>query len=150
MIQNYTENYTTSNNCNTIGLFPMVGDLLHAGHLTALQEAREHCDYLIVALNADPTIDNPAKSKPVESLYERYTRLAACKYVDKVIPYCGEQDLMLLLMTTHYDIRFIGADHISDWTGRDYEKEENIAHYTIERSHALSSTELKNRIKNNK
>lgn len=91
-----------------VGLFPLVGDLLHTGHLCALKEAKEHCDYLIVALNVLP--DNKS---PIESVYERFVRLDSCKYVDKIIPYQGEKDLLLLINTLNYNIRFIGNDHIT-------------------------------------
>lgn len=131
-----------------VGIFPMVADLLHVGHLTALKYAKQHCDKLIVALNCDPTVDNPAKHKPVETVYERYVRLMTCKYVDEVIPYIGEKDLLLLLQTTEYDIRFIGEDHLdSDWTGKEYEHKVGKKFVAVPRDHTASSTELKQRMK---
>lgn len=131
-----------------IGLFPMVADLLHVGHLKALEYAKKHCDYLIVALNCDPTIDNPNKHKPIESVYERYVRLDSTKYVDKIIPYCGEFDLLLLLKTTQYDVRFIGEDHKDDWTGKKYEESVGIDAVIVPRQHNESSTNLRERIDN--
>lgn len=128
-----------------IGIFPMVGDLLHTGHIKALEYAKSKCDYLITAMNCDPTIDNPNKNKPIESVYERFTRLDSCKYIDKVIPYVGEKDLLLLLQTTNYNIRFIGADHKGGYTGDDYEKEKGIEVVVIPRPHNESSTNLRQR-----
>lgn len=129
-----------------IGLFPMVGDLLHPGHLKALEEAKKYCTKLIVALNVDPTIDNKDKEKPIETVYERYVRLQSCKYVDEIIPYIGEKDLELLIRTTDYNIRFIGADHKEHWTGKEYEDEHNINAIVLSRDHNLSSTLLRNRL----
>lgn len=129
-----------------IGIFPMVGDLLHVGHLHAIEQAHKQCDTLIVALNVDPTIDNPNKNKPIETAYERWYRITSTHLVHKVIPYCGENDLELLLMTVKHDIRFIGADHKDNWTGKEYEESHGIKTIVLERSHNESSTELRNRI----
>lgn len=124
-----------------VGLFPMVADLLHAGHLLALEEAKKHCDYLIVAFNTKPD-----GKEPIESVYERYCRLKSCKYVNEVIPYAGEKDLELICSTIDYNIRFIGDDH-NTWTGKSIEEKREIIPYQIKRSyHNLSSTELKKRI----
>lgn len=128
-----------------IGLFPMVGDLLHIGHLAALKEAKDHCHHLIVALNVLP--DN---KQPVESPYERYMRLASCEFVDEIIPYAGEQDLLLLINTLDYDVRFIGQDHYNDWTGKEIEYNRGIEVYEIKRIPGVSSTDLKKRIKEQK
>lgn len=129
-----------------IGMFPMVGDLLHVGHIAALAEAKRHCNFLIVALNCNPC-DNKSKHKPVESVYERYRRIASLECVDCVIPYEGENDLKLLLQTTHYDVRFVGSDHAWDeWTGRQYERDNNIAYVLIPREHGLSSSNLRQRV----
>lgn len=131
-----------------VGIFPMVADLLHAGHLKAIEQAKKCCDYLIVALNCDPTWDTSSKNKPIERVYERYVRLDSNKYVDKVIPYSGEEDLLFLLQTTDYQVRFIGSDHKDNWTGKLYEDEHGIDAVHIERSHNLSSTSLRERILN--
>ena len=130
------------------GMFPMVGDLLHLGHLYSLKVAKKCCEKLIVALNVDPTVDNPNKNKPVESPYERWFRLDSCKYVDEIIPYCGEEDLIRVLTTTYYDVRFVGDDHMDNWTGKDYEDEVGIENLIISRRHGESSTSLKDRIVN--
>lgn len=134
-------------NLGKVGMFPMVGDLLHTGHLKALEQAKEYCDYLIVAMNVNPTIDNPNKQKPIETVYERFTRLQACKYVDEVIPYEGEEDLLNLLKSTDYNIRFIGADHKDGWTGAEYEEKMGIIPYVISREHGYSSTKLREKLR---
>ncbi len=72
-------------------------DLLHAGHIVMLKEAKENCDYLIVGLQTDPSIDRQEKNQPVQSVYERYMQLQAVKYVDEIIPYDTEQSLIDLL-----------------------------------------------------
>lgn len=129
-----------------IGIFPMVGDLLHVGHITALEEAKRHCNFLIVALNCNPC-DDKKKHKPVESVYERYRRIASLECVDCVIPYEGEADLLLLLQTTHYDVRFVGEDHKDKlWTGYGYEQKHDIAYEYISREHSASSSNLRQRV----
>lgn len=86
-------------------------DLLHAGHIVMLKEAKSKCDYLIVGLQTDPSIDRQHKNQPVQSVYERYIQLKAVKYVDEIIPYDTEQSLRDLLMSTPIDIRFVGDDY---------------------------------------
>jgi len=84
-------------------------DLFHAGHVTMLKMEKKLCDYLIVALQVDPTIDRPStKNKPVQSVYERYVQLQACKYVDEILVYLTEEDLANLIMTHTMHIRFLG------------------------------------------
>lgn len=131
-----------------VGIFPMVGDLLHVGHVRALERAKQVYNKLIVVMNCAPQRNNPTKNAPVESIYERYTRLKAIGVVDDVIPYEGEPDLELLLQTTEYDVRFIGEDHLKagTWTGSDFEQEQGIPPYVISRKHNMSSTSLRERI----
>jgi glycerol-3-phosphate cytidylyltransferase len=125
-----------------VGLFPMCGDLLHAGHIIALQEARARCDYLIVALNT-----HPDGKEPVQSVFERYIQLFNVEHVDEVIPYQGRKDMEMLAAVLNYDVRFLGSDYIDkDWDGKEQEEKRGIKPYFIERDHGLSSTELKNRI----
>ena len=76
-------------NCSTF-------DLFHAGHVAMLKEEKRHCDYLIAAIQADPTIDRPEKNKPIQSIYERYVQVAGCKYVDEILVYSSEEDLLNL------------------------------------------------------
>lgn len=118
-------------------------DLLHAGHIVMLQEAKSNCDYLIVGLQTDPTIDRNEKNKPIQSVYERFVQLNAVKYVDEIIPYDTEQSLMDLLQSQKIDIRFVGEEYReSKLTGRDLIK----LHYTSRR-HSFSSTNLRKRVK---
>ena len=131
----------------SIGIFPMVADLLHTGHLLALERAHVYCDKLIVALNVDPTVDTPNKNKPIESVFERYTRLRSCKFVDQIIPYSGEADLLLLLQTTPHSVRFVGMDHKDmPFTGDEFERNIRVLHVYIPRCHNISSTELRQRV----
>lgn len=120
-------------------------DLLHAGHIAMLREARSVCDYLIVGLQTDPSIDG-RKPKPVQTSYERYLQLAGCKYVDKIIPYDTEADLLNLLTTMPIDIRIIGEEYkTAMFTGWDLPIE---VHFN-KRGHTWSGTELKQRVVNN-
>ena len=94
-------------------------DLLHAGHIVMLKEAKENCDYLIVGLQTDPSIDRQEKNQPVQSVYERYMQLQAVKYVDEIIPYDTEQSLIDLLESTEIHLRFVGEDYVErDFTGK--------------------------------
>lgn len=125
-----------------IGFYPVVGDLLHAGHILALEEAKQHCDYLIVGLNCTPDGKNP-----VQSAYERYIQLRAVKYVDEIVPYCGRKDMELLVASLPYDIRFLGDDYRGkSWDGKELEDQLGKKVHFLSRKHALSSTELKQRI----
>ena len=131
-----------------IGFTAGAFDLLHAGHVLMLQEAAEACDYLVVGLHTDPTIDRPdAKNKPIQSVYERYVQLKALSVVDEIIPYDTEEDLLTLLGTAKIDIRIIGEDYVNkDFTG----KELPIPVYYNRRKHSLSTSELRKRIKDAK
>ena len=121
-------------------------DLLHAGHLIMLKEVRAQCDYLIVGLHTDPSIDRPEKHKPIETVEERKMRLQACKYVDKIITYDTEADLYNLLKELKPDIRFLGEDHRGkNFTGDDLP----IKIVYNSRNHNYSSSNLRERIKNN-
>jgi len=116
-------------------------DLLHAGHIAMLREAKSVCDYLIVGLQTDPSLDG-RKPKPVQTSYERYVQLSGCKYVDQIIPYDTEADLKNLLFTLPIDVRIIGAEYqFEDYTGKGLHE----IHYN-KRNHSWSSTALKERI----
>lgn len=120
-------------------------DLLHAGHVLMLKECKSQCDYLIVGLHTDPTIDRPQKNKPVESVEERKIRLQGCRYVDKIITYDTEGDLYNLLKELNPDIRFIGAD----WKGKHFTGDDlPIKVIFNSRDHNFSSSNLRDRIKN--
>lgn len=119
-------------------------DLCHAGHVRMLKEAKEQCDFLIVAVQTDPTIDRPdTKNKPVQTIEERLDMMNAIKYVDQVLVYETEADLLELLKTQHVDIRIIGAD----WKGKPFTGHElPIEIYFNSRDHGLSTSELRRRV----
>jgi len=123
-------------------------DLFHAGHVTMLKMEKQLCDYLIVALQVDPTVDRPGiKNKPTQSIYERYVQLQACKYVDEILVYSTEYDLLQLLMTQKIDIRFLSEEYLNrDFTGKQYCIQNGIELYYHKRQHDYSSTELRNRV----
>ena len=113
-------------------------DLLHAGHIVMLKEAKDNCDYLIVGLQTDPSIDR----QPVQSVYERYMQLQAVKYVDEIIPYDTEQSLIDLLESTEIHLRFVGEDYVErDFTGKGLHE----IYYT-NRQHSFSSSGLRKRV----
>jgi glycerol-3-phosphate cytidylyltransferase len=119
-------------------------DLFHAGHLLMLEEAKKQCDYLIVGLQTDPTIDRPKeKNKPVQSVFERFIQLEACKYVDKVIPYATEKELIDILLSYHIDVRILGEEYQEkDFTGMEL----GMEFYFNQRKHSFSTTELRQRV----
>lgn len=119
-------------------------DLFHAGHVLMLAEAKLQCDYLIVGLQTDPTIDRPEKNKPVQSIFERFVQVEGCKHVDMIIPYATEADLLNILRSIHIDVRILGEEYQNKaFTGEDLD----IEIYFNKRSHAFSTTELRERIK---
>jgi glycerol-3-phosphate cytidylyltransferase len=124
-------------------------DLCHAGHVSMLKEAKNHCDYLIVGLQNDPTLDRPCKNRPVQTIVERYIQLEAIKYVDEIIPYNTENDLRDLLSMLPIDIRILGDEYRDkDFTGRDICVRRNIEFYFNSREHSFSSTDLRRRVMN--
>ena len=118
-------------------------DLLHTGHILMLEECRKTCQELIVGLQTDPTIDRPkTKNSPVHSMFERYIQLAAVRYVDKIIPYDTEHDLVNMLKSFNPDIRYVGMDYLDkDFTGKDL-----VPITYISRTHDYSTSELRARI----
>jgi len=123
-------------------------DLFHAGHVTMLKMEKELCDYLKVALQVDPTIDRPGvKNKPVQSAYERYVQLQGCKYVDEILVYETESDLLNLIQTQRINIRFLSEEYKDrDFTGKQYCIDNGIELFFHLRRHQYSSTELRNRV----
>ena len=130
-----------------IGFTCSTFDLLHAGHILMLAEAKSICDYLIVALQSDPTIDRPkVKNKPVQSIVERHVQLEAVKFVDEIIVYNTEKDLEDLLMFLPITIRIIGEEYRDkDFTGKTICEERGIKIFYNSRKHRFSSTELRKR-----
>jgi len=123
-------------------------DLFHAGHVTMLKMEKQLCDHLIVALQVDPTIDRPGtKNKPVQSVYERYVQLQGCKYIDEILVYQTEEDLLNLIQTQKIHIRFLSEEYKDrDFTGKQYCIDHGIELYFHLRKHKYSSTELRNRV----
>lgn len=119
-------------------------DLFHAGHVLMLKEAKQHCDWLIVGLQTDPTIDRPdTKNKPIQSVYERQIQLQGCRYVDEIIVYETEKDLKDMLLSLPINIRIIGDEYMGkQFTGHDLE----IEMYYNSRKHSFSTTELRHRV----
>ena len=122
-------------------------DLLHAGHILMLKEAKSVCDYLICGLHVDPQVERPNKNQPIQSLVERHTQLSSVEYVDEIIPYNLEKDLHDILLGYQIDVRIIGADYKGiDFSGKDICKNKGIEIIYNQRSHNFSSTELRQRI----
>ena len=134
-------------NSKIIGFSCSTFDLLHAGHILMLNEAKQQCDYLIVGLQTNPAIDRPdTKNKPVQSIVERYVQLNAVKFVDEIIVYETERDLEDLLMFLPLNVRFIGEEyHGKDFTGKQICVDRNIDIIYNSRTHRFSSTELRQR-----
>ena len=119
-------------------------DLFHAGHIMMLKEAKSVCDYLIVGLQTDPTIDRPEKNKPIQSVVERFIQLESCKYVDEVVVYATEKDLLDILYSYPINIRIVGEEYRDkDFTGKNLE---HIEMYYNSRKHSFSTTELRGRV----
>jgi glycerol-3-phosphate cytidylyltransferase len=119
-------------------------DLFHAGHVMMLKEAKTKCDYLIVGLMIDPTVDRPGvKNKPVQTVLERFIQVKACSYVDEIIPYGTEKELMDILTSYPIDVRIIGEEYRDkQFTGYNLP----IAVYFNSRQHSFSTTELRQRV----
>ena len=132
-------------NKTKIGFTCSCFDLLHAGHILMLKDAKEQCDYLIVGLQTDPTIDRPEKNKPIQSYEERYIQLEAVKYVDEIIKYETEKDLYELLYDMMPDVRILGTDYEGKYfTGVEFD----IPIYYHKRNHSYSTSSLREKIKN--
>ena len=130
-----------------IGFTASAFDLLHAGHVLMLEDAKKQCDYLIVGLQTDPSQDRKEKSKPAQTVIERYLQLRACKFVDEIIPYSTEQDLEDLLAGMHIDIRILGVEYRDNgFTGSEICKTRDIEIYFNERDHRFSSSGLRQHI----
>jgi len=130
-----------------VGFTASAFDLLHAGHVQMLREAKEQCDYLICGLQVDPTVDRPNKNKPIQTVVERYTQLKAVGYVDEIIPYASEEDLEDILSMYHIDVRILGEEYREhDFTGKDICKKRSINLYFNKRDHRFSSSDLRRRV----
>ena len=130
-------------NKGTIGFTCSCFDLLHAGHILMLKDAKEQCDYLIVGLQTDPTLDRPEKNKPIQSFEERKIQLEAVKYVDEILKYNTEKELFEILRMLRPDVRILGSDYEGKYfTGTEL----NIPIYYHKRNHNYSSSNLRKKI----
>ena len=130
-----------------IGFTCSTFDLLHAGHVMMLREAKAQCDYLICGLQVDPTLDRAEKNAPIQSIVEREAQLAAIKYVDEVIIYCTEADLCDIINMYPIDIRILGEEYRDrDFTGKDECKKRGIQLHFNKREHRFSTSDLRKRV----
>ena len=130
-----------------VGITFSTFDLFHAGHVKMLEEAKSKCDYLIVGLQLDPSIDRPKKNKPTQSIIERYVQLRGCKYIDEIIPYVSENDLIDILSSFKIDLRIIGEEYKDKvFTGKDYCVNNGIEIYYNKREHRFSSSNLRKQV----
>ena len=130
-----------------IGLTASTFDLLHAGHVSMLREAKSQCDYLIAALQVDPSLDRSDKNPPVQTIVERQAQLHAVKYIDEVIVYCTERDLLDIINMYPIDVRILGEEYrLKDFTGKDECRNRGIQIYFNKRDHHFSSSDLRKRV----
>ena len=133
-----------------VGFTASAFDLLHAGHIQMLREAKEQCDYLIVGLQLDPALVRENKNSPIQTVVERYTQLHAVSYVDEIIPYVSERDLEDILTMYHIDVRILGEEYRDkDFTGKDICRKRGIQLYFNKRDHRFSSSDLRKRVADN-
>ena len=130
-----------------IGFTCSTFDLLHAGHIEMLREAKSACDHLIVGLQVDPSIDREEKNPPIQSLVERYAQLSAVKYVDEIVPYQTETDLQDILTMYPINIRILGEEYRTrDFTGKEICKSRDIQIHFNKRDHRFSTSDLRKRV----
>ncbi len=130
-------------NKGRVGFTCSTFDLFHAGHIIMLEEAKQVCDHLIVGIQTDPTIDRPFKNKPVQSVFERYTQVKACRFVDEIVVYATEAELKDILLAYPIDVRILGEEYQGkEFTGHDIPME----FYFNKRRHSFSSSSLRDRV----
>ena len=133
---------------NKVGITFSTFDLLHAGHVQMLREAKEQCDYLICGLQLDPSVARKEQNSPVHSIVERYTQLAAVKYVDEIIPYVAEKDVEDILTMYEIDVRILGEEYKDKpFTGYEICKKRGIDLYYNKRDHRFSTSDLRKRVR---
>ena len=131
-----------------IGFTASTFDLLHAGHVAMLREAKSQCDYLICALQVDPNVDRKDKNVPIQSIVERQAQLSAIKYVDEVVVYCTEEDLLDIINMYPIDNRVLGEEYRQkEFTGKDVCRNRGIELYFNKRDHRFSTTDLRKRVR---
>ena len=132
-----------------VGITCSTFDLLHSGHVAMLREAKTACDYLICCLQNDPSVDRPNKNKPIQNIVERQAQLAAIKYVDEVIIYCTEADLIDIINMYPINVRILGEEYRQkDFTGKDECRNRGIELYFNKRDHRFSTSDLRKRVSN--
>jgi glycerol-3-phosphate cytidylyltransferase len=130
-----------------IGFTASQFDMLHAGHIAMLSEAKNHCDYLIAGLQNNASWDRPEKNDPIQSIVERQIQLAATRYVDEIVVYNTEKDLEDILLTLPIDVRILGVEYQDkEFTGRDICNKRNIKLIFNSRDHSFSSSSLRKRV----
>ena len=130
-----------------IGFTCSTFDLLHAGHVMMLRDAKQQCDYLICGIQVDPSTDRPEKNAPIQTIVERYTQLKAVGYVDEIIPYGNEEDLEDILTLYNIDVRILGEEYRDkDFTGKDICRQRDSSKYFNKRDHRFSSSGLRKRV----
>lgn len=130
-----------------IGIVASTFDLLHAGHIMMLREAKSQCDHLICALQVDPSVDRKEKNSPIQSIVERYIQLQAVNYVDEIVVYQTEKDLEDILELYPIDVRVLGEEYKDkDFTGREICKRRGIRIHFNKRDHRFSSSSLRKRV----
>jgi len=130
-----------------VGFTASTFDLLHAGHIQMLRDAKEQCDYLICGIQIDPSLDRKDKNPPIQTIVERYIQLSAVQYVDEVVPYASESDLEDILNMYHIDVRIIGEEYKKKtFTGRSICSKRGIELFYNKRDHRFSSSGLRQRI----
>ncbi len=131
----------------TVGFTASTFDLLHAGHVAMLREAKDQCDYLICGLQIDPSVDRPEKNGPIQTIVERYSQLSAIKYVDEILVYATEQDLLDVLTMYKIDVRILGVEYKDkEFTGRDLCDTLGMDLYFNSREHRFSTSDLRKRV----
>jgi glycerol-3-phosphate cytidylyltransferase len=137
-----------NNKIMKVGITFSTFDLLHAGHIKMLEEAKRVCDYLIVGLQLDPSIDRAEKNAPTQTIIERYIQLKGCIHVDEIVPYVTENDLLDILQSFKIDVRIVGDEYLEkQYTGRPYCEEKGIEVYYNSRDHRFSSSGLRKQVK---
>ncbi|MBT72582.1 MAG: glycerol-3-phosphate cytidylyltransferase [Gammaproteobacteria bacterium] len=133
-----------------VGITCSTFDLLHAGHVAMLREAKTACDYLICALQNDPSYDRPEKNKPIQNIVERQAQLAAIRYVDEILVYNTEEELLDILGMYDIDVKIMGAEYRDkDFTGKDLCRRRDIEFYFNKRDHRFSTSDLRKRVEEN-
>ena len=130
-----------------VGITASTFDLLHSGHVAMLREAKTTCDYLICALQNDPSVDRPNKNKPIQNIVERQAQLSGIRYVDEILVYNTEDELRDILSMYDIDVKIMGEEYRDiDFTGKDICQKRGIEFYFNKREHRFSTSDLRTRV----